>query len=127
MGWFLGIKPYSLDSNDQSLNPVDFSTHETSYRLKIQKNLKEYLDVWSLIDNIWHLKPLNFEFMNLWKSNQEKEMLLQKGNALKDEKLFKFLRMLNVSIPHRSFDNINSYALLLIDQDRNLVETTLNT
>ena len=65
--------------------------------------------------------------MNLWKSNQEKEMLLQKGNALKDEKLFNFLRMLNVSIPHRSFDNINSYALLLIDQDRNLVETTLNT
>ena len=126
-GWFLGIEPLSLDANDQSINSIELSPHETSYRFKIQNNLKEYLDVWSLIDNIWHLKPLNFEFMNLWKSNQEKEMLLQKGNALKDEKLFNFLRMLNVSIPHRSFDNINSYALLLIDQDRNLVETTLNT
>ena len=53
-------------------------------------------------------------------------MLLQKGNALQDEKLTNFLRMLNVSIPHKSFDDINSYALLLIDQERNLVESGLN-
>jgi len=46
--------------------------------------------------------------------------------ALKDEKLFNFLRMLNVSIPHESFDVIKSYALLLIDQERNLVEARLN-
>jgi len=53
-------------------------------------------------------------------------MFLKKGNALKDEKLSNFLRMLNVSIPHKSFDFINSYALLLIDQKRNLVEAGLN-
>ena len=43
------------------------------------------------------MKPLNFEFMNLWKSNQEKEMLLQKRNALKDENYLIF-RECNVSI-----------------------------
>ena len=102
------------------------SPNESSYISKIQNNLNEYLDVWSLIDNIWHLKPLKFEYMNMWKSFQEKEMLLQKGNALQDEKLYNFLRMLNVSIPRKSFDFINSYALLLIDQDRNLVEAGLN-
>jgi len=64
--------------------------------------------------------------MNMWKTNQEKEMFLQKGNSLKDKKLSNFLRMLNVSIPHKSFDFINSYALLLIDQERNLVEAGLN-
>ena len=64
--------------------------------------------------------------MNTWKTNQEKEMFLQKGNALKDEKLSNFLRMLNVSIPHKSFDLIKSYALLLIDQERNLVQARLN-
>ena len=53
-------------------------------------------------------------------------MFLQKGNALNDEKLSNFLRMLNVSIPYESFDNIESYALLLIDQERNLVEAGLN-
>jgi len=34
--------------------------------------------------------------------------------------------MLNVSIPHKSFDVIKSYALLLIDQERKLVEAGLN-
>ena len=100
--------------------------HEFSYRLNIQKNLKEYLSIWSLIDNIWHLKPLKFEYMNLWKSNQEQEMFLNKGSALQEEKLSNFLRMLNVSIPHKSFDDIKSYALLLIDKDRNLIDAGLN-
>ena len=62
----------------------------------------------------------------MWKTNQEKEMFLQKGNALKDEKLSNFLRMLNVSIPYKSFDFIDSYALILIDQQRNLIEAGLN-
>ena len=64
--------------------------------------------------------------MNLWKSNQEQEMFLNKGSALQEEKLSNFLRMLNVSIPHKSFDDIKSYALLLIDQERKLVASGLN-
>ena len=125
-GWFLGIEPYSFVVNDQIINSEELSSNEATYRLIIQDNLIQYLDVWSLIDNIWHLKPLKFEYMNLWKSNQEKEMLLKRGNALKDEKLSNFLRMLNVSIPHKCFDFINSYALLLIDQERKIVESRLN-
>ncbi len=124
-GWFLGIEPLLMDNN-QKIKPSTLTPLEWDYRLNIQKNLIEYLDVWSLIDNIWHLKPLKFEYMNIWKSNQEQEMLLQKGNALQDEKLSNFLRMLNVSIPHKSFDVINSYAFLLIDQERNLIEARLN-
>jgi D-glycerate 3-kinase len=125
-GWFLGIEPFSIEVNIQKINSAELSPHESFYRGKIQDNLIKYLDVWSLIDKIWHFKPLKFEYMNIWKINQEKEMFLQKGNALQDEKLSNFLRMLNVSIPHESFDLINSYALLLIDQERNLVEAGLN-
>jgi len=79
----LGIEPYSIGINDRPTNKTDLTLHESSYVLKIQNNLKEYLDIWSLIDNIWHLKPLKIEYMNIWKTNQEKEMFLQKGNALK--------------------------------------------
>ena len=125
-GWFLGIEPFSMDVNYHHINEAELSAHESSYRLKIQNNLYEYLDVWALIDTIWHLKPLKFEYMNMWKSYQEKEMFLHKGNALQDKNLSNFLRMLNVSIPRKSFDFINSYALLLIDQERNLVEAGLN-
>ena len=122
----MGVKPFSSEITDQPIDNTNLSIHESSYVLKIQNNLKEYLDIWSLIDNIWHLKPLKIEYMNIWKTNQEKEMFLQKGNALKDENLSNFLRMLNVSIPHKSFDVIKSYALLLIDQERKLVEAGLN-
>ena len=125
-GWFLGIEPLSIDINELQIKSLDLSPDESLYRFNIQKNLHSYLDVWSLIDYIWHLKPLKFEYMNMWKSNQEKEMLSRKGSALQDEKLSNFLRMLNVSIPHKSFDFINSYAMFLIDQERNLVEAGLN-
>ena len=125
-GWFLGIEPLSNGINYQQIELSKLSHQESFYRSKIQKSLHEYLDVWSLIDYIWHLKPMKFEYMNMWKSNQEKEMYLKKGNALQDENLSNFLRMLNVSIPHKSFDAIKSYALLLIDQERNLVKSGLN-
>ena len=122
----MGIKPYSFNINDRPTNTTNLTSDESSYVFKIQNNLNEYLDIWTLIDNIWHLKPLKIEYMNIWKTNQEKDMFLQKGKALRDEKLSNFLRMLNVSIPHKSFDLIKSYALLLIDQERNLVEAGLN-
>ena len=125
-GWFLGVEPLSVADNDKHINSEELSSNEVFYRLKIQNNLNQYLDVWSLIDNIWHLKPLKFEYVNIWKSNQENEMLLMRGNALQNENLSNFLRMLNVSIPHECFDFINSYALLSIDQDRNLIESRLN-
>ena len=124
-GWFLGIKPLFDDFNHQQINLAELSSQESFYIDKIQNNLNKYLDTWKLIDNIWHLKPLKFEYMNMWKTNQEKEMFLQKGNALQEEKLSNFLRMLNVSITRKSFDAINSYALLLIDQQRNLIEARL--
>ncbi len=125
-GWFLGIEPL-IDTNEQFLKKDKLSFDEISYRIQIQKNLKKYLDVWSLIDNLWHLKPLKFEYMKKWKSNQENEMFLERGNALQNEKLLNFLRMLDASIPHKSFDVINSYALLLIDQERNLLDVGLNS
>ena len=122
----MGIKPLSCDIDNQHISLAELSPLENSYRFNIQNNLDKYLDVWNLIDNIWHLKPLKFEYMNLWKTNQEKEMFLKKGKALQNKKLSNFLRMLSVSIPHKSFDLINSYALLLIDQERNLVQAGLN-
>ena len=125
-GWFLGVKPLAMDSmNSEEILPP-LSSCESSYRVNIQKNLERYLNIWELLDQIWHLKPIKFEYMNLWKSIQEKQMLIKRGSALQDKKLFDFLRMLNVSIPHSSFDEINSDVLLLIDQDRKLINVGLN-
>ena len=125
-GWFLGVKPLCKDSNNSENFSPPLSSYEYSYRVNIQKNLEKYLNIWNLIDQIWHLKPMKFEYMNLWKSIQEEKMLIKRGSALQDKKLFNFLRMLNVSIPHSSFDRINSDVLLLINQERKLVNVGLN-
>ena len=125
-GWFLGVKPLANYFDDYTLiNPL-LTSQESSYKLIIQNNLNEYLDIWNLIDNIWQLKPLKFEYMNFWKSNQEKDMFRKKGKALKDLQLSNFLRMLNVSIPNKSFDQISPDVLLLINQERKLIEVGLN-
>ena len=125
-GWFLGVNPSNSSFNLLSEITPQLSSSESFFREKIQENLINYQEIWNLIDDIWHLKPLKFEYMNLWKSNQEKEMLRKKGNALKDIKLINFLRMLNVSIPHESFDEINSDVLLLINQERKLTDIKVN-
>ena len=64
--------------------------------------------------------------MNEWKSNQEKNMQVKSGSSLKDDNLSNFLRMLNVSIPHKSFDDINSDVLLIINKKRKLIRVGLN-
>ena len=64
--------------------------------------------------------------MDDWKSDQENEMLKLKGNALVDENLKNFLRMLNCSIPQESFNEINSRYLIILNKNRELISVDLN-
>ena len=36
-----------IDINDRKVNAINLSPHESSYRLNIQKNLNEYLNIWA--------------------------------------------------------------------------------
>ena len=125
-GWFLGVKPYIETKNEIKGIEPPLSNNEIKYRLKIQENLLDYIDIWNLIDNIWHLKPEKFNYLNLWKRQQEKEMLQKKGVSLSEENLMNFLRMLNVSLPQQSFEKVKSDFILSIDQQRNLTSLTIN-
>ena len=125
-GWFLGVKPLSLKLYSDDVVYPPLNSYESFYRRNIQENLKQYLDIWNLLDQIWHLKPLKFEYMNKWKSIQEQNMFFKQGSSLKNKKLSDFLRMLSTSIPHKSFDQINSDVLLLINQERKLISVSLN-
>ena len=125
-GWFLGVNQISSEEiSKEKVKPCLYS-HEVEYRLKIQKNLNEYFKVWQLIEKIWQIKPKEFSFMDDWKSEQENEMLKLKGNALVDENLKNFLRMLNCSIPQESFNEINSRYLIILNKNRELISVDLN-
>ena len=125
-GWFLGVN--QISSKEISIEKVEpcLYSQEVEYRLKIQKNLNEYFKVWQLIEKIWQIKPKEFSYMDDWKSDQENEMLKIKGNALVDEKLKNFLRMLNCSIPQKSFNEINSRYLIILNKNRELISVDLN-
>ena len=125
-GWFLGVNQISSEEiSKEKVKPCLYS-HEVEYRLKIQKNLNEYFKVWQLIEKIWQIKPKEFSYMDDWKSDQENEMLKLKGNALVDENLKNFLRMLNCSIPQESFNEIKSRYLIILNKNRELISVELN-
>ena len=84
------------------------------------------MKIWKLIEKIWQIKPKNFSYMNHWKSDQENEMLKIKGNALVDNQLRDFLRMLHCSIPQESFNKINSKYVILLNKNRELISVDLN-
>ena len=120
-GWFLGINPTKISTRFYKEVSSLISEEEFLYVQKIQKNLHGYQKIWKLIDNIWHLKPEKFKFMNNWKTQQEEEMLINKGFALKNERLSNFLRMLNTCIPHDSFDEIKSNTKIILNEKRQLI------
>ena len=125
-GWFLGVnKILTQRISNEKVKPPLFK-REIEYRSKIQKHLNDYFKIWKLIEKIWQIKPKDFSYMNEWKSNQENEMLKIKGNALVDNQLTNFLRMLNSSIPQESFDEINSKYMIILNKNRELINVSLN-
>jgi len=125
-GWFLGVNQISSQRiSEENVKPL-LQKREIEYRSKIQKNINDYLNIWQLIEKIWQIKPKKFSYMDHWKSNQENEMLKLKGNALVDYQLTNFLRMLNCSIPQKSFNEINSKYMIILNKNRQLLSVSLN-
>jgi len=125
-GWFLGVNQISTQWISKEKVKPSLCKKEIEYRSKIQKNLNDYLKIWELIEKIWQIKPKNFSYIDLWKSDQENEMLKIKGNALVGSQLTNFLRMLNCSIPQESFNEINSKYLITLNKNRELISVSLN-
>ena len=126
-GWFLGVNQISSHMiSKENIKPKLYKK-EIEYRSKIQKNLNDYLKIWQLIEKIWQLKPKIFSYIDVWKSDQEKEMLKIKGNALVGNQLTNFLRMLNCSIPQESFNEINSKYMIILNKNRELISVSLNS
>jgi len=125
-GWFLGVNQTSSNLISEEKVKPPLQTKEIEYRLKIQKNLNDYLKIWQLIEKIWQIRPKNFSYMDRWKSKQENEMLKIKGNALVDNELTNFIRMLNCSIPQESFNQINSKYMIILNKNRETISVSLN-
>ncbi len=126
-GWFLGCKPICTGSIsfEDSLSP-SLSRQEINYRKFVQLKLREYLKIWKMIDRLWHLKPVDISFTEVWKREQEKKMFNSRGASLKGLALDDFVRMIQSSIPHKSLLELNSDVIVELNQSRQVVSVCKN-
>ena len=130
-GWFVGCEPISnlfqIDNIYEDKFNLCLSQFEKDFRFTIQKSLINYSQIWKKFDKIWHLKSSRFDNTILWKSQQEEEMIKQKGSGLKGNRLSDFIRMIQVSIPQETYEFINSDTTIVIDQNRRINKFYTNT
>ena len=130
-GWFVGCEPISnlfqIDNIYEDKFNLCLNQLEKDYRFSIQESLINYSQIWKKFDKIWHLKSSRFDNTILWKSQQEEEMIKQKGSGLKGNSLSDFIRMIQVSIPQESLASINSDTTIVVDQNRRINKIYTNT
>tara|TARA_Y100001970_G_scaffold292168_1_gene432270 strand:+ start:3693 stop:4661 length:969 start_codon:yes stop_codon:yes gene_type:complete len=117
-GWFLGVLP-CLDKKKLNYTYLETLTEsEIRYRNLINQNLISYQPIWEMINRTWHIKPMKFSFTDKWKEEQEANLFKQRGNSLNGLNLRNFQRMINMSIPSNSFDNIKADVLIKLSDQR---------
>ena len=123
-GWFLGCEPVldlvRIDNLSEDKFNLNLSQVEKDYRILIQQSLIKYSQIWKMIDKVWHLKSTDFNNTILWKTQQEREMIVSKGSGLKGKNLSEFIRMIQASIPQQSLSFINSDTTVEINQHRRI-------
>ncbi len=126
-GWFVGCEPLQSRSKLNNIYKPTLTQFESEYREVVQNRLREYSDIWQMLCKTWHLKATNIENTINWKKQQENEMLMKKGSALRGHKLTNFIRMILTCIPQESLSHINSDTIVSIDQYRRVCNLVSNS
>ncbi len=127
-GWFLGCDPIKNSSNKDLHNDIplpSITIEEINYRIKVQNILLNYIPIWRRIDRLWHIKAIDFSSTASWKIEQEKEMLRERGSALKGDSLISFIRMIQCSLPQESLMNIDADVVVEINKKRQVLSVAL--
>ena len=122
-GWFVGTQPSPGDPIDP-INNGDFDPpmrdEEWAARQMVQLKLKDYQPIWERLDTLWQLRPLQWNSPEIWKRQQEQQMLQERGVSLSARDLDGFIRMIATAIPEASFNRINADVCFDIDPERRL-------
>lgn len=122
-GWFLGCQPSRdtcfTNSPDEHLRPP-LTQQEIDYRPFVKEALEAYLPLWKRLDQLWQLRPLDFNSTCLWKAEQEASMQLEAGVSLASKELDGFVRMILAAIPHSCFQAIAADVVADLTPSRQL-------
>ncbi|WP_320667509.1 uridine kinase [Prochlorococcus sp. MIT 1307] len=120
-GWFLGCPVISQFSEDIEINNdflAKISKNEIEYRQRVQEALAKYQPIWNRFNRLWHLKASQYNSIASWKTQQEKNMLKERGTSLQGQSLDLFIRMIQTSLPYQSLLSINSNVVARVDSTR---------
>lgn len=124
-GWFVGVRPQTMAPTDSrgrqgcALNPP-LSSQELAARRTVQTALAGYIPTWDQLDSIWQLRATQWNAPDIWKRQQEEQMLRERGSGLNRTALNGFIRMITAAIPEASFNRIRSDVCFDVDPERRL-------
>ena len=128
-GWFVGCQPLaqnvSIEHGCEHLSPP-IRSEELKARVHVQDALRRYQSVWAELDTLWQIKAQDIRSPQIWKRQQENQMLREQGVALDNATLLGFIRMILAAIPPRSFDQIDADVCVEVDPDRRLRQLRIN-
>ena len=122
-GWFVGCQPLlpgeSIENGCEHLSPP-IRPDELTSREAVQAVLGSYRPVWAQLDHLWQIKAQDIRSPQIWKQQQEDQMLREQGVALDNKSLLGFIRMILTAIPPQSFDRIDADVQVDVDPERRL-------
>tara|TARA_B100000700_G_C15027798_1_gene849083 strand:- start:5 stop:997 length:993 start_codon:yes stop_codon:yes gene_type:complete len=128
-GWFLGCSQAAEMSNlkgNACLNDQRLTLDEKAYQVIVQNSLADYQSIWKEFEKIWHLKSIDFNSTKEWKTQQEVNLQNERGSSLRGKSLESFIRMIQVAIPKKDLQLINSDVVALLNRSRQIIWVGLN-
>ena len=75
------------------------SEHELAWRSRAVSLLADYQQVWTLLDDLWHLRAVRNDQSSRWKQQQLATLEQQSGVGYRSSELADFNRMVLAALP----------------------------
>ena len=119
-GWFLGATPQP--SVEQEILEL-LSPEELNWRSRTIEVLPSYQEIWTQLDDLWHLRALSNDLSSRWKQQQLDTLELKSGVGYRQEELADFNRMVLAALPPSWLRNVPLAGVVMdLAESRNVHE-----
>lgn len=109
-GWFLGATP-NPSIETEIVHPL--SNEELEWRSRAVDLLADYQKVWTLLDDLWHLRAVENDQSSRWKQEQLNTLEKQSGVGYVKTDLADFNRMVLSALPPSWLRNLPSASVVM--------------
>ena len=89
-GWFVGTRPVETLNFDTLLHPIK-TPEDRLFALDNNERLKAYLPLWSKLDRLIVLCPVDYRLSQQWRREAEQKMIATGRSGMSDEEIEQFV------------------------------------